>query len=158
MKEKRIKENKRINETGIIYFILIASLFSCSFTRKKMAVEDIIPIFEVHFQNNFQGDSVSLRINGCVIFEKEKLESDCVLGVTKALVFGYNDGNKCQIKCFNKSISCNCVDNSLDIFVVLNNKEIVLSVDLRKGKYIGLSKKGISDLYLRQSIILFEYD
>jgi hypothetical protein len=140
-----------------ISVILIFSLLFCSFSFERLSSRYRDPEFEIHFQENFKMEMVSLIINNCIIFENEKLQSDSVLGITKAILKGYITKNKCEVECLGKKNTFR-YDGNLNIKISLNDMKQFFYIKLDSGKYIGVSNSAKSVLVLHQSNIPFQYD
>jgi hypothetical protein len=105
-------------------------------------------VFKIDFQDFFNKDTVTLRINNCLIFKDNLLMSDRSTGLTKARIKAYfNDGQSIKILCDGRSQLC-----------MFNHCVKKYEADLTKGKYIGISKKSATELSFRQSQKPFIYD
>lgn len=113
----------------------------------------------IDFQDFFANDKATFFINNCLIFNNEYLNSDKSVGVTgvflkikkekTSLIILLND---------EKTIKCITKDNELNLKIMVNNVESIFTINLKKGKYIGLEKLDNNKLYLNQSLVPFEYD
>ena len=113
---------------------------------------------EVHFQDKFQEDLLSLSVGSCSVFNDLKVTSEFSTGFTGILVKITDYSIIFKLR---KSIENNFIckgNNMTTLTILLNGQKYVLNIDISKGKYIGFSKKGENELYLLQSKIQFEYD
>jgi len=116
-------------------------------------------IFQIDFQDFFHNDTVTLRINDCLVFKDHQLTSEISTGLTDARVKGYLD-DEMQISIFFSSESHLCMysKDKISISIVLNHYIKKYVVDLSKGRYIGFSKKDKNELSFSQSQKPFIYD
>jgi len=125
---------------------------SCTFGRKTLK-SDEQALFEIYFQGRFSNDTVSLKINGCVIAEKISLTNDKREGITNLHLQAYTASPE-QMTVFYKGKTFNCRDEAGRVFISirLNGTPLEYPVDLTYGKYLGFSKVSSSELSFRQSI------
>lgn len=111
----------------------------------------------ITFEDYYKNDEINLDVNYKCIFKGEVVSSYKV-GVTDVEV-AFVKKNKSYIVCTygNKYI---LIKNRprLNLTVTLNGKISKFLIDLRLGKYLGLSKKDGNQFYLRQSKTPFFYD
>lgn len=116
---------------------------------------------EISFQDNFNKDNVSLKIENCKIFKNQNLTSREIgfAGITvqffepnKILVYENGDiilEKKCRLN-LNKEIK---------LRLKLNGESEVLKINLSNGKFIGINKDYDKEKFkLRQLAIPFEYE
>jgi hypothetical protein len=116
-------------------------------------------VFKIDFQDFFNKDTVTLRINNCLIFKDNLLMSDRSTGLTKARIKAYfNDGQSIKILCDGRSQLCMYLKGKISISILFNHCVKKYEADLTKGKYIGISKKSATELSFRQSQKPFIYD
>ncbi len=116
-------------------------------------------IFQIDFQDFFKKDIISLSINDKKILENECITSEPSMGLTKLRVICYRSNNHVLIQITGKDhIQYIKIRRKINLMIDLNGSEIAYKIDLQKGKFIGFSKKGINQLYLRQFRQPFMYD
>lgn len=139
--------------------LLISILFlSSSPSKWTMSTNNEFSLLEITFQDFFNKDIISLKINDCTIFNRKEITSNEILGFTD-LSIKLIESDKVIIK--DKKITLPCSITSTNTFtlkIVLNNqKETIYTINQKKGKYIGLNKIG-NELKINQSKEPFEYD
>lgn len=128
-------------------------------------------ILKISFNDFFEKDTVSLEIN------KNKIVNNLVITSRKSIGFAdldiiILDCNK--VKIYNKVIISGKSTTSnkeialkrklkfnhiINLSLTLNGKKQEFKIDIKKGKYIGLSKNDVkSEFSLSQSQNSFEYD
>ncbi|WP_419026896.1 hypothetical protein [Culturomica massiliensis] len=139
-----------------IILIILSSLFICC--RAPYQHDKQIPVrMEIDFQDFFKDDTISVKINNCLIIENSIITSEPSIGLTKCSIRFINSKDV-FIEETNKILPCPfSLKRNINILVTLNKKEILFNIDLRKGHFIGFDKKG-NELDLLQSKTPFEYD
>jgi len=113
---------------------------------------------QIDFQDFFTKDFVELNLNGCSIFS-DTLTSDKSDGLTNTRLNVYKRGKIGYLVKFNgKTIECDAENQELNLIIILNGHQNKFMVHLTKGKYLGISKKNISEVYIHQSKAPFVYD
>lgn len=115
--------------------------------------------FEVSFQDHFKGDSVSLRIGKCKLFENKALTSR-EIGFA-GIIITFFEPNKISVSENGEIIlekKCNInLKKDIKFILKLNGRKRILRINLNNGKYIGLNKD--KDTFeLRQLTVPFEYE
>lgn len=146
--------NKKANSIIIILFLIVFT--SCS-QEKKVVVSKDENDFEIHFQDHFLNDTLSLKIGSCKILDKQILKSNEVLGVTKFVIIAKSLENEIVIKFLEEKHFCPKLSNGISLGVILNSKNQIIEIDLSKGKYIGLSNSKNDSLVVNQSKNKFYY-
>jgi hypothetical protein len=142
----------------LLFTFLLLNAYSFNMSKKNINLEKIL-LFEIDFQDFFENDRASLRLNNCIIFENVQLVSDKSEGLTDIILKGYwCEKNKIEIIFKKKSVICNFSEHKIDLLILFNNKEKPYLIDLRKGKYLGFSKKNSDELVFNQSLKPFVYD
>jgi hypothetical protein len=128
-------------------------------TAQNLSKKESRMVFEIDFQDFFNSDTISLRVNDCINFKNIVLTSNKSTGLTDKIFKGYTYG-KDQVIIFFKGSSniCNYSTNQIFLFISLNGEEKKYTIDIRKGSYLGFSKKGNDNLTFLQSITPFQYD
>lgn len=136
----------------LVYFCL-----GCSSNRNK-EVNGNSSILEITFQNYFNKDTVSLKINDCVVVKRETITSNEILGIT-GLKINLIDKEKIQLRTENIILPCKIdIDDKFTLEVTLNKKvSEKFKVDIKNGKYIGFNKVE-GKIAISQSMKPFEYD
>jgi hypothetical protein len=112
----------------------------------------------IHFQDYFNNDNVSLKINGNIVFENIMLTSDNTSGYTDFCIeIGKERKHNFFIKHANKIQRYTTREKILIITVIVNKHENKYYVNPFKGKFIGFNKISDSSLYMSQSRIAFKY-
>lgn len=140
---------------NVILFILIF-LIGCNSLKKKSAT-NMDSILEITFQEFFNNDKLSLKLNEFEIFENIFVSSNKTSKITNLTVKAFNDNVLISNRQVKKIYLKFSLKNNLVIKTFLNDKQEIFEIDLTKGKYIGFDKK-IDELYLLQSKTPFEYD
>ena len=120
---------------GILVIIPLASVI-LSFTMKNGNSD-----FYIIFGSGFRNDTVSLTINDTRIFEKIVLQSDTITGVSNNVSVSLEEGNLMFLK--DSKVSKKDPfkhDGKLQIVIIINDRPYVLMAELKKGKYIVISK------------------
>ncbi|SDQ40841.1 hypothetical protein SAMN05421664_1494 [Chryseobacterium soldanellicola] len=146
----------------ILIFYSICTAFAQSVENNKL---------KISFNDFFKKDTISLKIN------KNEIISNLVITSRESIGFAdldvtILDCNK--VKIYNKVIVSNTstVSNKelilkrklkfksiINLSLTLNGKKQEFKIDLKKGKYIGLSKDDVkAEFILSQSEHSFEYD
>jgi hypothetical protein len=140
--------------------ILIACLFYALCASTKSADASVTnsqdTVLIIAFEDHFKNDEISLAINNKSIFKGEVISSHQAGVTDMELVFiKRNRLTLCNYE--NKYIS---VKTKLrqNITVKLNGRINKFLIDLKVGKYVGLSKKDGNKFYLWQSKTPFFYD
>lgn len=139
---------------NIFLFALILNT-GCMITNKQNYSSDEKMVLA--FQDFFDNDTVSVKVNHCTILKDKLLKSDEIIGYTR-IILTVNKANKVFLG--SNLVSTNCsvdLKEKNSVTIILNGNETVFEIDLAKGAYIGFDKKD-KGLYLIQSKIPFEYD
>ena len=142
----------------IIAVLIIVFMSGNAYCINSIGKQDSF-LFEIHFQENFNQDTIGCEINDCPIFANKKIISDSILGTTMLIIRGVNAEKKLSMIYDGKRILCTLNSSTiLKIVITINHMEQTIVVDLAKGKYIGLSKKFDKEILLIQQNHQFEYD
>jgi hypothetical protein len=138
----------------IIVFSLL--MYSCKAHVQKTNIKDTVQIAEIHFQDFFKNDTISLFIETCNCFENVVISSDESIGLTNLIIEVFQN----KVLFLNTSKTCNLdvIDSKLLIKIRLNGKVSEFLVDLKNGKNIGINKKSKNELTFNQSVSRFIYD
>lgn len=135
-------------------FFIVCIIMSCTVKSQK----NMESYLEIDFQDYFQNDTVSLSIDKYLVFANMPLNSDFSTGITDIQVKIYKQRKGGFVKYGKSRIKIGNLTGLLNISVSLNGNKNEFKVDIAKGKYIGLSKKGDNNLRLYQSKEPFEYE
>lgn len=119
---------------------------------------------EIDFQDFFQEDTMTLKMNDCIVFENLVLTSSQSTGLTNVQVFAYEYSAgliSLKLVLWGDSDKEVCRLKKNEVYhaeIILNGQMVSFELFLGRGKYFGFSKKGEADLYFNQSQIPFEYD
>jgi hypothetical protein len=145
----------------MIILAFLLSSFTChGYSGHPQITEaDSNVLFVIDFRDSFDGDKLSMKINGCFVFKDKVLVSEKSTAYTNFEVKGYLKGNKQLIVVFRDG-ETHCVyrDNIITLDLVLNGKPLEYKINLLKGKYIGASKSLNNNLQWSQSQRPFQYD
>lgn len=125
---------------------------SCTLGNRTLKSENQV-LFEVYFQGRFSNDTVSLKINGCVIAERMNLINDKAEGLTNLHLQAYS-AKPAQITLFfrGKTFNCKAEEGKVYISIGFNGTPIEYPVNLAYGKYLGFSKISRGELSFRQTV------
>jgi hypothetical protein len=137
----------------VIIFVLINS---CAMIKKQDTKSEIL--LEINFQDFFNGDVVGFKFNDCYVFDTIKLYSDRSTGLTKLQIKILKGEINNYVLYLDKKITCESKKNDPEMTITVNGKEHKYVINMRKGLYLGFSKKDQQDLFFYQSITPFEYD
>ncbi|MCF7561021.1 hypothetical protein L3X39_10275 [Sabulilitoribacter multivorans] len=150
-KENEKKRPENVNEK------FLKSEQATESQNEKISDEELY--LNIDFQDFFEKDKISFLINNCLVFKNEILTSDKSIGLTNIflkikkedtiLVVSIND---------KKNIKCKTKNTTLVLTILVNKVENIFTLDLNKGKYVGLEKTNNNKLVLNQSQRQFEYD
>jgi hypothetical protein len=146
-----------VNKIKKIAFSL-ATLILYSCISNKHIVQDDSIYYEIHFQNFFLNDTINFNINNRNVFEKLIITSDSLSGFANVVIQAHCANGNCTIKYKEKIIDFSSISDTFYMGFRINNKEQSLLIDLKKGNYIGLNKNMNSEINVRYSGILYEYD
>lgn len=138
-----------------LFIILFILNIGCMTVNKQsfMKVEKII----VSFHGFFENDTISVKLNNCLILKDKLLKSDDIIGYT-GVTLTVDNSNRVFLG--KELLGTSCLIDLMDennVAVILNGYQENFKIDLSKGIYIGFDKKG-KQLYLIQSKTPFEYD
>ncbi len=112
----------------------------------------------IHFQDFFEKDFISLKINNCNIFNNLIVKSDASTGFTGIEVKMVREERQTYIiQYFDKKMKCTIKEKSIKLFIMMNAHQNKFLIDPSKGKYIGLNKMNDSTLHFIQTTKGFEY-
>jgi len=139
----------------VFTLILFQNCIANFFNKDKLSEEAKI---EVHFQDFFKDDFISLTINNLEIITNEKLFSEPSTGFTGLVIKITKDNVFLVIN--NKVLKKNKfeINQSFFLKIRLNNKEHLYEINISHGKYIGFSKKTGDNLDFIQTEKKFIYD
>jgi hypothetical protein len=141
------------------FFAFLLLSFNSDNTAATFMKNETESILEIDFQDFFKSDMITLKLNNCIIFENASLVSNKSTGLTDARLKVYWNGKEgFKIIYKGNPIICKPAQKEITLLVSVNGKESKYFIDLKKGKYIGFSKKGDHDLLLSQSPSAFQYD
>jgi hypothetical protein len=117
-------------------------------------------LFQIDFQDFFKKDTISLKVDQCVVLADTPLTSDRSTGFTGVYIQAYAlDDQHFKLIYNNRVIVCPGKANAISLNLWINKKEEDYIVDLSLGKYIGFSKQdNASKLSLNQRLTPYEYD
>jgi len=168
----------------LIYIVVICSSFGqCNkkqiSNKMKTACQDW---FQIDLQDHLKNDTITIYVNGCLILENEVLRSNLSTGYAGIDIVLTNNTRSVLIKRASASffdcpywpdvfygyppdsiiIDLPCLivwKSTVRISVILNGNEENFDVDLSKGIYIGIGRRGRRlPLWLEQSKAPFIYD
>jgi len=139
--------------------IVVILIICFGFQRPVVyAQQKATPIFiDVMFQDYFKNDTVDLKVNNVSIVNRIVLNSNAAgftmfdVGISK-----WNAG-LFKIDFLDKYKYCHSSDK-IKLVVKLNNKITLITIDRRKGKYVGINKNDDNTVYFRQQKDPFMYD
>lgn len=134
--------------------LLMLLLTACSVKSQK----DMNSFFEIDFQDFFKNDTISFEIGHQPIFKNVIVNSDFSTGLTELTIKVVFNGDGGVVKFGTKSIEIKKIDNPIEINVYLNGHQSKYTIDLKQGRYIGLSKKSKTSFDFYQEKEPFEYD
>jgi len=141
--------------------LIIICLYLIGGEKKNVAIsrypQRIDTALVITFEDYFKNDKVSLETNKKSILKDEVISSNKVGYTDVEVVFFKKNQHEIITKYENKYINVEH-QHKLLLFAVLNGKRNKFVIDLRLGKYVGLSKKQGNRLYIRQSKKPFFYD
>jgi hypothetical protein len=145
-----------------MYKIVIALCLclSLSFTSSSNALQKQAPkplVFVLSIDDFFKNDELSLTLNKVTILDKEVVSSNVVGNTGLNFNFYTLSPNKLFVQYGGKELYISHA-YKLNMVLMLNGKKRSIIIDLKKGKYIGLSKKDINDFFITQSKTPFIYD
>ena len=111
----------------------------------------------VTFEDHFKNDELNFKINDKYIFKGEIVSSNTVGYTDIEIVFTMKKPSK-MLCAYGHNYIVTKYKNTQLLTLMLNGKTTKFLVDLKLGKYLGLSKKKENQLYLRQSKVSFFYD
>ena len=132
----------------------MAFLTACSVKSQK----NMDTTLEIDFQDFFKNDTVSLEIGHQTVLKNIIVNSDFSTGLTELCVKVFLDEDESLVQIGSKKIKINKVVRPIVINVYLNGYKNEYTIDLKQGKYIGLSKKSNALLNFYQAKEPFEYD
>ena len=132
----------------------MAFLTACSVKSQK----NMDTTLEIDFQDFFKNDTVSLEIGHQSVLKNIIVNSDFSTGLTELCVKVFLDEDESLVQIGSKTIKINKVVRPIVINVYLNGYKNEYTIDLKQGKYIGLSKKSNALLNFYQAKEPFEYD
>jgi hypothetical protein len=117
-------------------------------------------LFQIDFQDFFKNDTISLKVDQCVVLADTPLTSDRSAGFTGVSIQAYAlDDQHFKLVYNNRLIVCHGNANAISLNLWINKKEEDYMVDLSLGKYIGFDKeKSASKVRLNQRLTPYEYD
>lgn len=164
----------------LIRFLFLTSItlvFSCS--SEKRVVEKIALLnhqdnvqsllMKVDFQRGFTNDTVGLKFNDYTIFDNILLTTTDILDFTEFVVKIYSlDGGEIAVSYYGKNtngsdffgkvkiIKTNITNTSLTIKI--NGDKFINIIELKKGKYVGVSRTSSNQIKIIQRDTHFFYD
>ncbi|PQV44396.1 hypothetical protein CLV33_1251 [Jejuia pallidilutea] len=125
--------------------------------NEKISDEELY--LNIDFQDFFEKDKISFLINNCLVFKNKILTSDKSVGLTD-IFLKIKKENATLVVSINdkKNIKCKTKNTTLVLTIFVNEVENIFTLDLSKGKYVGLEKTDNNKLVLNQSQRQFEYD
>lgn len=129
-------------------------LTACSAKSQK----NMDTTLEIVFQDFFKDDTVSLEIGHQSVLKNIIVNSDFSTGLTELCVRVFLDEDESLVQFGSKTIKISKVVRPIVINVYLNGNKNEYTIDLKQGKYIGLSKKSNALLDFSQAKEPFEYD
>ena len=94
--------------------------------------------FEIFFSSGYSNDTVSLMLNGVIVFENEILTTGFSTGLTEMQVICIENSlminRNTQTKLFSKT------GNILNCMISINHKDIENMINLKNGKFILFEK------------------
>lgn len=145
-------------QKAILIFIYLG-MISCKVQSQKTDTTTSTPISEIHFQDHFVNDTVTLNINGIVVFEKGIVNTDRAIGLSNLVLRIFSQESKNKIVINKNEFYCDKFsNNSMPIMIIINKKEKRVNVDLTKGKFVGFSKEKDLSISMTQSETMFIYD
>lgn len=142
------------------FFLALICVAFCSYgIAQDTLTKDRKVIFEIVFQDFFNNDTISLKANDCSTFKNIILTSDKSTGMTDVKFKVYAHGRKeAEIVLKDHLIIYNYSVDQISLIIYLNGNEIKYNINLKKGAYLGFSKKNKDGLSFLQSIAPFQYD
>ncbi len=138
-------------------FLLIALFLMKSII--SFSQEEPSLIFQIDFQDFFNKDIISLSINDKRIVENECITSEPSMGLTKLRIKCNKSNDQVLIQVLGKDYVQHLkLNRKINFKLELNGSKFTYKIDLLKGKYIGFSKRGSNQLYLRHFQQPFMYD
>ncbi len=134
--------------------------FFIFFISLNISAQDLNNEFQVSFQDGFDNDVVSLKVENCGVIRNKILKSR-EIGFTGVRIEFYSNKitvfeNRTII--YEEKCSLN-LNKDLKLHLILNNNKSKILINVNKGKYIGLSKNIKKDQFKFQQINRpFEYD
>jgi hypothetical protein len=155
-----------------IYILILIILISCKSEKKETSplvikhqekasknISDDELYLNIDLQDFFKNDNTTFYINNCLIFKNQYLNSDNSVGLTGIFLRIKKEASSLTIVLNDEiTIECNSKENGLVLSVFVNDVENIFTIDVKKGKYIGLDKSKNNKLILNQSLEPFEYD
>lgn len=111
----------------------------------------------ITLQDNFRNDEVGLNLNKKDILKGEVLTSS-IVGYTDIEVVFCKYNQKEIVTTYGGDFIKVPLQQKMFLIATLNGKKNYFVIDLKLGKYVGLSKKERNQIYIRQSKIPFIYD
>lgn len=135
-------------------FLIMLFLTACSAKSQK----NMDTTLEIDFQDFFKNDTVSLEIGHQTVLKNIIVNSDFSTGLTELCLNVFLNEDESFVQFGTKTIKLNKVVRPIMINVYLNGNKNEYTIDLKQGKYIGLSKKSNALLDFDQAKEPFEYD
>ncbi len=160
-----------INISSLIIVVWLL-IISCSTSSKMPETkanggEEV----QIHFQEKFDGDLMSFYISEFPFIENYKLHTIEALGICKALIEIVNiEGANYSVTFYSENQDStltksgkNIIDSlgEIEFILSLNEETHDVSVNINKGRYIGISKESkgnSSKIKIVQSVYPFSYD
>lgn len=137
------------------YILLLVVFFTACSAKSQKNTDTSL---EIDFQDFFKNDTVSLEIGQQSILENMILNSDFSTGLTGLFLKVFLKEDKGIVQFGTKTVEINKIGKPLVVVVYLNGHRNEYTLDLKQGKYIGLSKKSNMLLDFYQAKEPFEYD
>lgn len=160
--------------TKYIQFLLIILILTSCGENEKKNPENVNEKFEestnekindeelylnIDFQDFFEEDKVSFLINNCLVFENRILTSDKIDGLADTFIRVKKENSVLGVSINDKkNIKCKTNSNIVTLTIYVNKVKNKFTLDLYRGKFIGLEKSEKNKLILNQSERQFEYD
>ena len=142
---------------SFIFSIFVIFYFSSSL--KNIGNYKLKEVFEIHFQNYFLKDTISIIINSCKVLESKIISTNTVNGYSGLKILVFADKKKLIVSTIDRKVSCDKDGNNklIKINIKINQKNNFLQLDSRLGKYIGISKSDADSISFIQSNKKFFY-
>ncbi len=138
------------------YFVIVALsilVLSCSGSN---ITSGNMRSFTIDFQNHFDQDVISLRINGCLIFDKKIVSSIENIGFAELRVVVEPVQGSFIATIEGEEVRCNN-NQKVELEVTLNGHRHIYRVDLSQGVHLGFNNLDSATMHFRQSQFPFIY-